>query len=645
MTLPHAISEPALVWTLASRGADMVGGRPLAADLLVILGTAAVVATLFARFKLESIPGFLLAGALVGPGALGLVSDSPRIEQIADLAVVLLMFGIGLHLDITAIRRGMANILGIGVASTLVVILAGWVIGMLLGLSPPVSLMVAMALSMSSTAVFVRVVQARREVRAAHSRVGLGVSIVQDLGAVVMLAVLPDVARWAGALPPAESAGPLDALFETLPGVLEVVARALVGLGGVLLMVLTGKYVLPRIMQEVVKAGSGELVLIASGAIAFTAAVGTRTLGFSAEMGAFLAGFLLASTPYRYQLSGQLAPMRDILMAIFFTAVGLKVSIHTLWHDWWIVALGVGSVMLVKTAAISVAGWALGMTASSAVLAGAYLCNAGEFGLVLLGAASRTGGLPPRVEGDAISIIILSLVICPLLAGFARRGADRVTAWRMAPWLRGSALVDAPPAGASADATPTDDPASTLGADSAGTAVRPSADGKPRHVIIAGFGPVGRALADRLAVMGTPFAVVELNPTTVQRQAHLGRAVIYGDITNPDVLEQAGLGRADAVLLTIPDDQATFRACKAIRALAPDVFIAARTNFLSGKFVAMQLGADVVTVEEVATAVQMEREVLVELARRAARPRDYHSGVIALRTQAESGGLATPDGA
>jgi monovalent cation:H+ antiporter-2, CPA2 family len=626
------MTPPLWIFTLASE----TGGRTLAADLLVILGTAAIVATIFGRLKLESIPGFLLAGALVGPGALGLVADSPRIEQIADLAIVLLMFGIGLHLDVTTIRRGMANILGIGVASTLGTILFAWGIGMALGLNAPMALIVAMAISMSSTAVFVRLVQANRESRSAHSRVGLGISIVQDLGAVVMLAVLPDLARWAGGSPTIENAGPLDTLFDGLPATLEVVARALVGVSGVTLMIVTGKYILPRIMHEVVKVGSGELVLIASGAIAFTAAVGTRTLGFSAEMGAFLAGFLLASTPYRYQLSGQLSPMRDILMAIFFTAVGLKVDTNILIQDWWIVLIGVAVVLVGKTVSIALSAWALGMTASSAVLAGAYLCNAGEFGLVLLGAASRAGGLTDRVQGDAISIIIVSLVLSPLVIPIARRLSESVGYVRMAPWIRGRALVDTP-AHSNAAISATNRHMTADGPDAATEpsaktnpqARSPIAEGpdsgvialsyKPRHVIIAGFGPVGRALADRLAVMGTPFAVVELNASTVQRQAVLGREVIYGDITNQEVLEKAGIQHADAVLLTIPDDQATFRACKAIREASPTVFIAARTSFLSGKFVAMQLGADVVTVEEVATAVQMEREVLAEFARRAPR--------------------------
>jgi monovalent cation:H+ antiporter-2, CPA2 family len=134
-------------------------------------------------------------------------------------------------------------------------------------------------------------------------------------------------------------------------------------------------------------------------------------------------------------------------------------------------------------------------------------------------------------------------------------------------------------------------------------------------VVIAGFGPVGRALADRLSLRRVEFTVIELNPRTVERHLAFGRKFVYGDVTNPEVLEQAGIEHADAVIITIPDEETTLRAVRAVRAMAPETFLAVRTNFLSGKFIALQLGANLVTVEEVATAQAMEREVLDALAK------------------------------
>lgn len=135
-------------------------------------------------------------------------------------------------------------------------------------------------------------------------------------------------------------------------------------------------------------------------------------------------------------------------------------------------------------------------------------------------------------------------------------------------------------------------------------------------MIIAGFGPVGRTLADRFATRGIDVTVIELNPRTVQRQASLGRRIVYGDVTNPEVLESAGLREADAVIVTIPDEDSMFRAVTQVRSQAPDVFLAVRVGFLSSAFRAQTLGADHATVEEVATAMTMEREVLAQLDRR-----------------------------
>ncbi|MFA6044618.1 MAG: cation:proton antiporter [Phycisphaerales bacterium] len=555
---------------------------PLAVQLLVMLATAALVATLFRRLKLELIPGYLMAGVLVGPHAIGVVHDPAAVDSISQLAIILLMFAIGLHLDVSSIRRGLAPILVVGAASTILVTLVSWMTMVLGGATAPRGLVMAMALSMSSTAVAVRVLMSRREGRTPHGRVTLGVAIVQDLLSVVVMALLPPLAKWAGV----ENAMVVSS--SRLPAWAEFVSAAGISLGGITVMIFGGRYLLPRLLGFVAKVGSSELVLVVSAAVALGAAIGTSAIGFSSEMGAFLAGFLLAGTPFRYQLSGQLAPMRDLLMAVFFTAVGMNVSPVMVGSHLGVVIFGALGLVVVKALCIGGTSWAAGLAGRSSLLTGVYLASAGEFSLVVLAAAASAGILTGEQVGTCIAVVIVSLVLAPMLVGPANAWAIRLVGLKPPPWARGSALN-----GAAAE----EDAHATAG----------------RHVIIAGFGPVGRTLADRFAVLGIPFTVIELNPRTVQRQATLGRPIVYGDVTNPDVLESAGIEHADAVLLTIPDDEATLRACQAIRAAAPDVFIAARTNFLSGKFLAHQLGADLVTVEEIATAQAMERDVLEQL--------------------------------
>lgn len=603
---------------------------PLALDLLFILAAAAIVATIFRRFRLEAIPGYLIAGALIGPGALGLISREETVDQVSQLAIILLMFGIGMQLDTAAIKRGLVHVLGVALASCVVVTLAVWGVTSLAGIPAPAGLVIAMAVSISSTAILVRVLMARREVRTPHGRLALGVSIVQDLVTVAIMAALPPIQRWAGTgtLPGADPADPL-------PAWASLIFKSMFSVGGAVVMIAVGAFVLPRLLKMVARAGSNELMLVVSAAIALGAAVGTRYLGFSAEMGAFLAGFLLAGTPFRYQLSGQIAPMRDLLMAVFFTAVGLGINLSAVADDWWIILLAAGALFAAKAVITSFIAWAAGIPVMPSVVAGVYLANAGEFSLVVLAAAAAAGIVSGPLYAGALAVVALTLIVSPSLMDLSHRLADRLASLPMAPWLKSTATAESPGNPHSGGgALPIPDPTQpTLPAtsDTASAADEPPIPVGPnpvppivKHVIIAGFGPVGRTLADRFAVLDIPFTVIELNAVTVQRQATLGRNVIYGDAANPDVLESAGIGHADAIILTFPDDEATLRACRVCRAVAPDILIAARTNFLSGKFIAQQLGADVVTVEEIATAQAMERDVLIHLRRHLAKRDGYH---------------------
>jgi CPA2 family monovalent cation:H+ antiporter-2 len=578
--------------------ADAAAVSRFGLDLLILLGAAGVLAVVFRRFKLELIPGYLIAGIIVGPRATGLIGgDAATVEamkEISELATVLLLFSIGLDLDIGHIRRGMVHILAIGTISTLVFTIFMWMVLMAFKVAPPAALVMAMALAMSSTAVLVRILMNRRETRAPVGRVTLGVAIVQDMLSVVVMALIPPIALWAGVLPSQSD----DA--SGMAGWLRIVSAAGIGIGGVASMLVMGRYLLPRVLHIVARTGSSELVLVAAGAVALGAAVTTGVLGFSPQMGAFLAGFMLAATPFRYQLAGQIAPMRDLLMAVFFTSVGLQVAPAEVLHDWWIVGLGVVFVMAAKIAVTGGTSWAAGMTASAALVSGVYLANAGEFSLVILGAAGPGAAkiLDAHNVSASIAVVTATLFISPMLVRPAHRWSELLVNVRPAKWIRTPALREAEAASA---------PSISAGEDEKTKAARLC------HVIIAGFGPVGRTLADRFDVLKIPFTVIELNPKTVERQAVIGRPITYGDVTNPEVLESAGIRSADAIILTIPDDESTLRAVRAIRAAAPDVFIAARTSFLSGKFLAHQLGADLVTVEELATAQAMEKEVLAKL--------------------------------
>ncbi len=578
--MPDASTVPI---TLAAAGGDRI-----VFDLLVILAIAGVIALVMQRVRLAVVPAYLIAGVLVGPNALGFVASEERLAEVAHLAIILLMFGIGLEMDIAVLRRGLGRMIVAGIGSCAVCVAAGWPLAALFGLGAPAALAVAMALSLSSTAVVLRIVSARRELRRRSGRLSFAILVIQDVAALGMLAVLPAIAGWSGAA----GAG---AGTEPVSGARDFMFEALVRVGGVAGLVVVAKAALPLILRESLRAGRLEVMLLVGLAAALAAAAGAHFIGFSEEMGAFLAGFILSGTPFRHQMSAQVGPLRDIFSALFFTTVGMKVDPQLVADGWWVIGLAVLLVVAVKALLIGGLCWGLGAMASTSIVVGLYLAQAGEFSLVLLREAGDLGILGERVVAHTIALVVISLVITPALAELGRRLARASPGLGTAPWVA-APLLDELPGGAQAP--------------------RPD----PRHIIVGGFGPVGRRVAEELERAGLSFTIVELNPDTVREQLRRHRSIVFGDVSNLHVLESAGIGRADALILTIPDEEAVLRACAVARRRAPGVFIAARTGLFIRSEAAARSGADAIVIEEMATAEAMLRIVSQRIGTEAGKP-------------------------
>ncbi|GAB4386811.1 MAG: cation:proton antiporter [Phycisphaerales bacterium] len=550
-------------------------------DVLAILVCAGLVPLVLRRLRVALIPGYLLAGVLIGP-VLGVVSDADRVAGVASLATVLLMFSIGLHFDFHSMKSSAKAIVGIGAGSTVVSSLLIGATGLLFGLSWQAAACIGMALAMSSTAAVLKLLQQRRELHRPHGRLSFGILLVQDLAVVVVLAIIPLLAS--------SDAGAQAHTASLHPAIRVVVVG---------LLILLGRLVLPRLMHAAARAGGGELVLVMGAAVALGAAVATKQVGLSEELGAFVAGLMLATSPFRHQLSGQLAPLRDLFMAVFFTAVGLQVSPSDINAAWWVVGVGAAALLLCKGVSIGFCSWALGASPAVAVRTGLSLAQAGEFSLIVLMVASSAGVVDDRQRAVAIAIVFVSLLVTPGLVYLSGQVGRLGGFGRMAPWIHRTVFGESEGAG-QRDAGPGHAPAAA--------------------VIIAGFGPVGRACADRLDKAGVRYTIIEMNPRTVKTQAALGRSIVYGDATNPHVLESAGLETARAVLLTIPDDEAMVRACRAIRSINPEVFVAARSSVLSRALEAKSVGANLVMVDEIAAARAMADQVVEELHKYAELP-------------------------
>lgn len=604
--------------TLLSGGGETSG---LVRDLLIVLGAAALISILLRRLHLAAIPGYLIVGAIIGslPASMSLIKDFDNVDQISGIAVILLMFTIGLHLDMDAIRTGMVSILVVGLIATTLCALAMWPLGMAFGLSAPAALLIAMALSMSSTAVSIGLLQRNKEMHLVHGRLCIGVAIVQDLLAIPLLALMPAIALWAGTHATGTPTGDLVGGDDGGGRAIHLISEGCLAIGGIGVMLAFARYLLPKLLREASWGGNTEGLLVASAGAALSAAVLTGYLGFGPALGAFLAGFMLSATPFRYQLTGQLSPMRDLFMAVFFTSVGIKLDVTVAIQYWWVILIGVALTMGFKSLIIGFITWTAGTTAPVAALVGLILCQAGEFSLVVLDEAEKKHIIGEEVHSAVIALVVISLVLTTPAADFARKLGPRLARVRPARWITNPALREqnhpgpdianageSDPHGTSADNTTTVSPHGS----------RRALTVRERPIIIAGFGVVGRNLAEHFAARKIPYHIVDLNSTTVVKQNQLGRRTIFGDISNPEVLESAGIHEAEAIVLTIPDDAATLRACKAIRSMRADIYIAVRTSYLSRAIAALEVGADHVTIEEVVTAQDMARQVVDVLSKR-----------------------------
>lgn len=566
-------------------------------DLVVMLAAASVVAVILQRLKLATIPAYLITGALIGPGALGIVNDPDSVSTISNLAIVLLLFGIGLHMDLSSLARDARFLACATVLSTVLAIAGLWPVSMLLVPSPAGALVVAGAFAISSTVVVLRVLQERHELGHPEGKLAFSVLVLQDLIAVGMMLLLPGLARMTGSAQ--VQAGPPRGAIEL---VLEVTASVALVIAGIAGIVAIGRYALPPLLRQAARSRSSEVLMVLSTAAALGSAALTQQLIENPAVGAFLAGFLLSNTPFRHQISGQVASIRDLFGAVFFTAVGMQVSLGVVADNVVTVFGAAVLVLTVKGALMGLAFWLTGATGNVAMRAGVALSQAGEFSVLLLAAAAQPSAaiISPDAVGICVAVVVISLIATPaLVQASARLNArlPRLPAPRWAKHITGTARARPEAEPSARGATPIEGQ----------TTMR---------AIIAGYGLVGRAVSEELKSMNVASTIIELNPGTFRKQLEMGREIVFGDASNPDVLETAGIHHSDILVLTIPDGETVLRACKLAKQMRPGIIVVVRSNFVGHGVIAAGLGADGVVVEEMATAREMERAVKILVGQR-----------------------------
>ncbi|OGF04938.1 MAG: hypothetical protein A2W00_08050 [Candidatus Eisenbacteria bacterium RBG_16_71_46] len=556
---------------------------PILRELLLLAATSLGIVLLFQRLRLPATIGFIVAGILIGPGGFRLVPDSEFVRTMADIGVVLLLFTVGLEFSLADLRRlGRTAIVGGGLQVLLTVSLVAAAL-MAIGQHPARALFFGMMVSLSSTAVVLKLLSDRVELEAPHGRLATAVLIFQDIVAIGFLLAIPMLGRWLRGGAPEPGAG-----IQSLLGVLALVAQ--VGL-----LFVGGQRVVSWLLDHASRSRSREAFLFGVLLVALGSAWLASLAGVSLALGAFLAGMMLAESDLREQIAADVLPFRDTLASVFFIAIGMSFYPRVvLSHPLLVLASTVGLV-LVKLAAgqigLRVAGapWRVGFAA------GLALAQIGEFSF-LMAQVGEPLGLLGDVGGQAFFAgAVFSLVLTPLLVA-------RAPEWALALELR---FFEA---------------RARLGRHE-GAPVRPGPEEHaPRsplrsgHVVIAGFGLNGQNVARVLRATRLPHLVVDINPDALGQGAEEGSPVLLGDITRHYIQKQAGIARARVLVLALSDATATRQACRVARALSREVHIIVRTRYVSQIDELYRVGANQVIPEEFETSIEIFTAVL----------RDYH---------------------
>ncbi len=510
-------------------------------DVLIFLLAAVVAAPLFRRLRLAAVLGYIGAGAVIGPHALGLVERIDSARALAEFGVVFLLFTVGLELPLDRLRALGGGKFALGLLQILLIMAVFTGAGIAFGLPPQAAVVVAAALTLSSTAMVLQLLAERGELTSQAGRSAFAVLLIQDI-AVGPLLVITLVL---GGAPEAVA----EALFWSL-------LKALAAVAGILAI---GRWVVRPIYGPVSGADQIETFTALTLLIVLGAGLATELAGLSMAFGAFLAGMLLADTRHRHQVEVVIQPFRGLLLGLFFMTVGMAIDTGGIVARSGTLAAVTIGLLVVKTVLVAAIGTLLGMPRGRAIYVGLLLAGGGEFGFVLLGAAAARELLDSsnvQLFGMAVT---LSMAATPLLA-FAGR--------RLLPDI----------------------------AQQSGERVE-AAGAYSGHVVIAGFGRAGRHCADRLRDAGMLPVGIDVHADNIAAGRRLGFEVFHGDAVRPEVLESAGVENASAVIVAFNDPVRAAVIVGRLRYIFPRLRIIVRAHDEHWTEELRRVGADTIVIE------------------------------------------------
>lgn len=522
-------------------------------DIIILLMAAVIAVPLFQAVNLGAVPGFLVAGIIVGPSGLGLISNIRDISQLAEIGVVFLLFVIGIELKPSRLWLMRNLVFGLG---TLQILVTGVVISILIHIFLDISLKAAIligpALALSSTAFVLQLLTEQKVLNTNYGRASFAVLLMQDLAVVPLLALVPLLAMADLSLSEDIGVAMLESMF--------ILA----------LVILGGRYILHPVLHRVANSANSEVFTASALLIVLGTSVITEHIGLSMAMGAFLAGLLISDSAYRHQVVAEIQPFRGLLLGLFFMSMGMSLNLNQLFNSPWYAVQLVIALILIKIAILWPLAHVFGLRYKKGLAVSLVLAQSGEFALVLFALANQSGLFSDAIFQQLLLVVLMSMLVTPALARMAQQLA-------MAQTVLISSETDEPVAA---------------------------------PIVIAGFGRVGHRIGEILSIAKQPYVALDLDADLVDLERANGHSVFYGDVRKPEVLKAAGAENARLVIITLNDTEATERLVVSLRKSNPEIHIFVRGHSLQQCQILRQVGASLAISENVEASLELAKAAL-----------------------------------
>ncbi|HEY4371080.1 MAG TPA: monovalent cation:proton antiporter-2 (CPA2) family protein [Burkholderiales bacterium] len=498
--------------------------------VLIFLAAAVGVVALARKLHLPPILGYLAAGILIGPHALGVVPDTPGTRYLGEFGVVFLMFSIGLEFNLAKLMSMRGTVFGLGTAQVVLITLLGLAGAMLMGLDWKAGIALGGALAMSSTAIVVKLLTERLELESEHGRDVIGILLFQDLAVVPFLVVVPALAEGGG-----------DLAWTLSKALLKAVVVLAI-------LLFAGKKLMHLWLTVVALRRSTELFVLNLLFITLGLAYITEHAGLSLALGAFVAGMLISETEYRHQVEEDIKPFRDVLLGLFFVTIGMLLDPSVLVHQFPLVAFLTVIPVILKFAVVTALARGFRRPLGTAIRTSLALAQAGEFGFVLLAQAGALNMVDAKLLSAILASMLLSMLAAPFLIAYSERIAGR---FARDDWMLKSLQL---------------------------TEIASRAIKSSRHVLIAGFGRNGQSLARLLKDQGIDYMALDLDPDRIREALAAGHSVVYADAARRESLMAAGLMRAQAVVITYGDTPSALKILHHVQEARPGLPVIVRVT-------------------------------------------------------------------